>query len=191
MGTSQSVYMANASDQDIYVIASLNPDWAIADFITDIGLLLVGVEELKAVTTTAELPEALVTIRDLYNFLKISAQLLSGTLSVGSRSAEAALALVEAFKKTSIPIASGDFKNVHDEGVLGIYLSADGIGGLLGASTVSVMVLSGDGKQLAMWNSNSDHSWIATNEQKIVRSKYGSIWQQDPDAGVQNWPISG
>jgi len=183
--------MANASDQDIYVIASLNPDWAIADFITDIGLLLVGVEELKAVTTTAELPEALVTIRDLYNFLKISAQLLSGTLSVGSRSAEAALALVEAFKKTSIPIASGDFKNVHDEGVLGIYLSADGIGGLLGASTVSVMVLSGDGKQLAMWNSNSDHSWIATNEQKIVRSKYGSIWQQDPDAGVQNWPISG
>ena len=189
MGASQSVYMANGSGQNIFVMASLNPDWAIVDFITDIGLLLVGVEELKAVTMLGELPEALVTIRDLYEFLKIAAKILSGTLSVGSRGPEAALALVDAFSKTSIPIAYGDYKNVKDEGVLGMYLSASGIAGLLGASTVSVMVLSGDGKQLAMYNTGSDDSWIATDRQEIVRSKYGSIWQQDPDAGRQSWPV--
>ncbi|KAL1738594.1 hypothetical protein HDZ31DRAFT_50739 [Schizophyllum fasciatum] len=190
MGASQSVYMANDSGQPIYVMASLNPDWAIVDFVTDIALLFVGVEELKAVTTAAELPEALVTIRDLYEFLKIAAKILSGTLSVGSRGPEAALALVEAFSKCSIPISYGDYKNVKDEGVLGMYLSASGIAGLLGASTVSVMVLSGDGKQLAMWNTGSDDSWITTGDQEIVRSKYGSIWQRDPDAGRVSWPVA-
>ncbi|TRM67979.1 hypothetical protein BD626DRAFT_109000 [Schizophyllum amplum] len=189
MGSSQSVYMANASGQKNYVMASLNPDWAIVDFITDIGLLFVGVEELKAVTTAVELPEALVTIRDLYEFLKIAAQILSGTLSVGSRGPEAALALVEAFSKTSIPIDYGDYKNVKDEGVLSMYLSASGIAGMLGASTVSVMVLSGDGKQLAMWNTGADDSWITTDEQEIVRSKYGSIWQRDPGAGTVGWLV--
>jgi len=56
MGTSQSVYMANGSGQDIYVMASLNPDWAIVDVIVDIGLLLVGVAEIKGVIMAAELP---------------------------------------------------------------------------------------------------------------------------------------
>ncbi|KAI0777194.1 hypothetical protein BD413DRAFT_467025 [Trametes elegans] len=189
MGVSQSVYMANASGQKIYTIAALNPDWAIADFITDIGLLAVGVGELKAVATAAELPEALVTFRDLYRFLKIAVQILGGTLSVGTRGPEAALALVDAFKKTSIPIEHGDYKNVKDENVLGIYLSASGIAGLLGASTVSVIVLSGDGKQLASWNTGSDDSWIATEEKQIVRSVYGKIWQRDPGAGVVQWPV--
>ena len=68
-----------------------------------------------------------------------------------------------------------------------MYLTPDGIAGVLGAKTVSVMVLSGDGKQLAMWNTGSDDSWITTNQHMIVRSKYGSIWQQDPSSGTQDW----
>ncbi|KAI0314869.1 hypothetical protein OF83DRAFT_406031 [Amylostereum chailletii] len=189
MGVSHSVYMANAAGQEIYVMASLNPDWAIVDFVTDIGLLFVAVGEIKAVATAAELPETLVTLRDLYEFLKIAAKLLSASISAGTRPGEAALALLDAFKKTSIPIANGDHKNVKDEGVLGIYLSADGIASLFGASTVSVIVMSGDGKQVAMYNTGADDSWIATNEEKIVRSKYGSIWQQDPGAGTVEWPV--
>jgi hypothetical protein len=31
-----SVYMENANGQDIYVMASLNPEWAIVDFITSV-----------------------------------------------------------------------------------------------------------------------------------------------------------
>ncbi|KAJ8523364.1 hypothetical protein ONZ45_g225 [Pleurotus djamor] len=172
MGANQSVYMANGSGQDIHVIASLNPDWAIVDFITDIGLLIAGVEELKGAAMLGELPETLNTIRDLFD-----------------RGPEAALALVEAFRKTSVPIDAWSYKDMKDENALGMYLSASGIAGLMGASTVSVMVLSRDGKQLAMYNTGSDDSWIATDREEIVRSKYGSIWQEDPSAGTESWPI--
>lgn len=190
MGTSQSVYMANDSSQDIYVAVALNLKWAIVDFFVDISLMLVAVGELKRVTMLAELPETLKTFYDLYKFLKIAITIMSGTVSAGTRPGEAALALVNAFKKNSVRIPSGDYKKVEENGFLSIYLNADGIASLLGAENVSLMVLSGDGKQLAIWNTDSDKSWIATNEQKIVRSKYGSIWQQDPGAGTQNWPIS-
>ncbi|OCB87781.1 hypothetical protein A7U60_g5104 [Sanghuangporus baumii] len=190
IGVDNNVYMANDSGQDIYVMATLNPDWAIADFVFDIALLFTGIEEIKAAATAAELPATIATVRDLYEFLKIGAEILSGTVSVGTRPTEAALSLVEAFKKTSIPIAPATYKNVKEDGFLGIYLSVDGIASILGASTVSLIVMSGDGKQVAMWNSGGDDSWIATRAEKIVRSKYGTIWQQDAGAGTVDWPVA-
>jgi hypothetical protein len=65
-----------------------------------------------------------------------------------------------------------EYKNVEEEGILEIYLSPSGIADL-GVSTLSAMVLtvSGDGKQLAIWNTGSDDLWIATDQQTIVRSK--------------------
>lgn len=80
-------------------------------------------------------------------------------------------------------IPDQDYKDVHSDNFLN-YLNADGVASVAGAETVSVMVLSGDGKQLAMWNSGSDASWIATDHKRVVRSKYGTIWQQDPAAGT-------
>jgi len=189
MGTSESVHMANDSGQNIYVIASLNPDWAIVDVITDIGLFFVGVEEIKAVVGAAELPETLSTIRDLFNFLNIARKLVMGMIAAGTRPAEAGIALLNTFQKISIKISHGDFKNVKSDGVLSIYLSADGIASLAGAKTVSVVVMSEDGKQLAMWNTGADDSWIATRDQRIVRSKYGTIWQDDPNAGTVDWKV--
>src|SRR5437762_347732 len=38
-----------------------------------------------------------------------------------------------------------------------------------------------------MWTTEADDSWIATRGQRIVRSKYGSVWQRDPDAGTIVW----
>lgn len=191
MGLSHSVYLANDSGQDIYVMASLNPDWAIADFIVDIGLLAYGVSEIRAVVAAAELPAELKTLRDLYEFVKISGTLLGGMVATGSRPGEAALAVLDAFKKTAVCIPAGEYKDVEHDSVLSIYLSADGIASLFGAETVSVMVMShvGDEVQLAMWNTGSDNSWIATKDKIIVRSKYGTIWEQDPVAGVVWWPV--
>lgn len=187
MGLSHSVYFANDSDQDVYVIASLNPDWALIDFLVDAALLAVAVTELKAATTVLELPKELATMKDLYNFAKIASFLVLGTISTGTRTAEAALAVIEAFKKTGKVIPKQDYKDVHSDNMLN-YLNADGIAAVLGAETVSVMVMSGDGKQFAMWNTGSDESWIATRSNKIVRSKYGTIWQQDPNSGSVAWP---
>ncbi|KAI0884571.1 uncharacterized protein GGS22DRAFT_144192 [Annulohypoxylon maeteangense] len=189
MGISHSVYMANGSGQDIYVMASLNPEWAIVDFIVDIGLLYVGVEEIKGVVMAAELPETLATFRDLYEFLNIARKLIMGMIAAGTRPGEAAMALLDAFKKTSIRIPYDEYKDVERDSILSIYLSADGVASLVGAENVSVMVMSGDGKQLAMWDTNADHSWIATKDGKIVRSKYGTIWQQDPAEGSVEWSV--
>jgi hypothetical protein len=94
---------------------------------------------------------------------------------------------LDAFKKTAKQISNQDYKDVHDDNLLN-YLNADGIAAILGAETVSVMVMSGDTKQLAIWNTGSDQSWIATSSKKIVRSKYGTIWQQDPDSWTAIWP---
>jgi hypothetical protein len=168
-------------------MAALDPDWAIVDFMVDVSLLLVAVGELKAAVTTMELPEALVTLRDLYEFLKVAASISLSTASASTRPADAALALLNAFKATGKTIADQGYMEVHDDNALN-YLNADGIAAVLGAQTVSVMAMSGDGKQLAMWNSGADQSWIATSSHKIIRSKYGTIWEQDPDTWTAIWP---
>ncbi|KXX82189.1 hypothetical protein MMYC01_201715 [Madurella mycetomatis] len=190
MGVSHSVYLANDSSDDIYVIASLSPEWAFIDFVTDVGLLALGAEEIKSVVTAAELPETLATLRDLYEFIKIAAKLLGGTISVGTRPADAALALIDAFKKTSIRIPVQDHKKVDSEGFFSIYLNADGVASLAGAKTISLMVMQHDGSRirLAMWDTEADDSWIATGDGLIVRSKYGTLWEQDPGAGTVEWP---
>jgi hypothetical protein len=188
-GVSHNVYMANASGQENYVMAAINADWALADFIVEAAMpiLLAGVSEIAAVAEAAEIPAGLATLSDLFGYLKVAVQFISKTSSTSRHTVDAALALVNAFKNTSIPIAFEDYKNVEREDFLSLYLTPDGIAGVLGAKTVSVMVLSADGKQLAMWNTGSDDSWITTEQQTIVRSKYGSIWQQDPGSGTEGW----
>jgi len=185
---SQNIYVANDSGQDIYVMATLNPDWALADFVIDMSLLGIAfVKMTSAIAAAADL--TLNTPRDLFSALQIAAQFLSGAASAANHGMEGAQALVDAFKNTSTPIADGDFKDVYRESTLSTYLTPDGIAGLLGARTVSLMIMSGDGEQVAMWNTGPDNSWIATNTQQIVRSKYGTIWQQDPSSGTENWPV--
>lgn len=188
-GASQNVYMADDSGQAIFVMAALSEEWAIVDFITDATLLVTGATGFAAATVeeVADLPAVVNTFGDLYQYIKAAVQLISRTDSVDSRARSAAQVLVDAYTNTSIQIASNDYKNVQEEGVLNTYLTPSGIAGLLGAKTVSVMVLSGDGKQLAMWDTGADDSWIATNQQTIVRAAYGSIWQQDPSSGTEDW----
>lgn len=189
MGHSHSVYMADASGQDIYVMAALTREWAILDFVADAALLVAGVEGIveAAVADAAGLPGAIKSFSDLFDYLKVAVQIISSADRAESGASSAAQALVNAYQNTSIPIANNDYKDVQKEGVLSIYLSPSGIAGLLGAKTVSVMVLSGDGKQLAMWDTGDDDSWIATDQQTIVRSVYGSIFKQDPGSGSEDW----
>lgn len=132
-----------------------------------------GFAELKAVFTAAKLPATIASLRELYEFIKITGALLSGSISVSPRPAKAV-------KKNSIPIVARDHKDIKDENLLPMHRNASSIAGILGASTVSVMVMSGDGKQVALYNTPPDDSWIAIREQNILRSKYGRSWQKDP-----------
>ncbi|GJE96786.1 hypothetical protein PsYK624_129920 [Phanerochaete sordida] len=191
IGVDQNVHVANNSGQDLYIIVAPSLAWVVADIVVDIGLFLVAVGEIKAVATTAELPAALSTASELIAFMRITAMLASGTAGAGLRSAEAALTMVEAFKRNAVPIPAGDVKNIRDAGVLSTYFSASGIAGMLGAETLNVMVLSGDGTQFAEFTTGPDDSWIATDRGLIVRATYGALWQEDEAAGSVAWAQQG
>jgi hypothetical protein len=185
-GSDQNVYVANNAQQDIYVLAAPSAAWTIADVITNTALMLTGVGELKAIVSAGELPAAINTIGDLYKALRVGAALVRA----GGRGLEAGEAVVNAFKGNSIDIPAGQVKNVRDQGTLSTFLNPSGIAGMMGASTVSLTVMSGDGLQLAQFDSGPDDSWIATGNQTIVRSVYGTLWDQDPAAGSQSWPVA-
>lgn len=188
MGINQSIHLANASGQDIYVIAALNPAWNITEVFVDAALLFTAVEEIKALTTAGELPKALVTIYDLYQLVKAAAGLLVANASEGTQPSEAVIAVIEAFKASSVHIRYGEALNISNRHSLGIYLNPDGIAKIHGAQTVSLMVLSDHGQQLCMFDSGPDDSWIATSHQLVVRSKYGTLWEENRIGGTHSWP---
>lgn len=171
----------------IWVFIGLDPMWMLADVLLDVALIVSVLGKLKAVLMVAELPEALVTLADLFQLMKIVVGLIGLSYTLSKRPADAVLSIVEAFKKISIGINVGDAPNIKDTSFLN-YANADGIAALLGAKTLNVMVMSDDGHQLAYFDSGPDDSWIATSHEKIVRSKYGSLWEEDSSAGQVNWP---
>jgi hypothetical protein len=148
--------------------------------------MLTGVGELKSIVSAGELPAAITTIGDLYKALRVGAALVRA----GGRGEAAGKAVVDAFKGNSADIPNGQVKNVREQGTLSTFLNPSGIAGLLGAGTVSLTVMSGDGLQVAQFNSGPDDSWIATGNQTIVRSVYGTLWDQDPTTGSQSWPVA-
>jgi hypothetical protein len=185
----ENIYVANDSGQDIYVMAGLTPGWAIADFIVDIALIVTPFDELSAVAEAVGLPAALKTFGDIFTTLQSAGKILNKASSASADALDKANQFVSAFQNTAVSthIVYGDFQDVYKEDTLTMYLTPSGIAGMLGASTVSLLVMSADGKQQAMWDTGPDNSWIATGSQTIVRSKYGSIWQQDPASGSQDW----
>lgn len=100
--------MENASEKKIWVFIGLDPMWALADVLVDAALIFTAFTELKAVITVAELPEALVTLADLFELLKIVVKLIQASYTLSTRPAEAVLSLVDAFKKISIGIDTGE-----------------------------------------------------------------------------------
>ena len=195
MGANHSVHMANASGQNISVFVGLNPTWSLLDFFLDITLITIGSNEIRGLALAAadfnyHVPGKLETLRDLFEYAVIARVMLTGPRSVDSRMLSAAQRFVDAIRKTAISIPHGKFENIHERNVLQIYLNPSGYAGLLGAKTVSVYVMSMDGKQVALYNTAPDYSWIATAQQTIVRAKYGAIWQQEPSSGSHAWPIT-
>jgi hypothetical protein len=190
MGASHSIYMANESGRDIYVMVALNPDWAMVDYVTDLDLMAFGVTWMKALGL-GELPEAIRTLSDAFTFLQTAGRLLSGTISAGPGGREAAMKMIDAFKQTAVRIPDGDYRQVEKDGFFSIYLKPDGIASLMGAHSVSILVMSSEGTetQVAMWNSGADASWIAKNNYSIARSKHGTIWQQDFGHDSVGWPL--
>ena len=176
MAARQSVYIANSSDQDIYVVVAPNQLWPIVDFLAN------GEEFLGAIDAASQdifdktkLPLAIKTVSDLCTLLKAIPSLCESTQG-DIKVTEAASKILEAFKGCSIPIPRGDYKNIVDRGALEIFLKVSGLGDIFSASSILIMVVSEDGRQVATWESNAGHSWIATPNKRIVRSTYSYQW---------------
>ncbi|HDQ4074432.1 TPA: hypothetical protein P8O34_005831 [Pseudomonas aeruginosa] len=185
-GSNSNVYMANSTSKSIYVIAAPNPAWAATDFTVDLALMAAGLGEIKAAVTTATLPAELKTIKDIWSLVSISGKLLSGTVSAGTRSAEAAQKVIQEIYKVGIAIPSNEYKDVFEQSAVEIFLSASGYAGMLGASTVSLFVYAEDTNRTASFNSDPDYSWIAKND-GIWRAEYGSVWKQQGNAPETQW----
>jgi hypothetical protein len=184
-----NIHVANTLTQSVYVLPAKSTEWVIADLVTDAALFAVGVSEIKAVLTGAQLPATINSIADLFAFLKGAGTLLSGTIAVGSRSGEAVLELVRHFKENSVEVPANDYRNVLESSFLD-YFSASGLASLAGAETVTLTIMSSDGLRTAQFGTNNDFSWIIT-EQGAVRAKYGTIWQPSPGDGQNNWSVIG
>ncbi|WP_407288854.1 hypothetical protein [Streptomyces sp. BP-8] len=181
-------HFSNDASQNVYVVLAMNPEWLAADFVADLGLMAVGIGELKAATSVTTLPETIATLKDAYTLFKLSAGVLGGTISVGGRSAEATKAAVELitkFKENAIKIEPDQTVDVRDSSLWELF-NLSGWAALLGASTVSMLVMTEDGKHVAQFNSGEDDSWIATDE-KVVRAKYGTLHEPDPSQGEYVW----
>ncbi|MFG2826965.1 hypothetical protein ACGFWI_05710 [Streptomyces sp. NPDC048434] len=186
--TGPAMHFSNASEQSVHVLIAPNVDWTIADLVTDVSLMAVGIGEIKGVVNAGKLPAQIATVKDIYEFLSISGKLLSGTVSAGGRSAEAlteANQLVTNFKKMSVEVPAGGCRRVSDTSVLD-YLNASGLAGLAGASTKSLIAMTDDGKHVAKFNAGPDTSWIAQKD-AVVQAKYGTLIQPDDKGYRQDW----
>jgi hypothetical protein len=98
------------------------------------------------------------------------------------------LKLKEFLQKSAIAIDAGDFKRVNDTSYLKVWnaLNPSYWGALSGCQTVQVLIIDDSMERTCSFSTGADDSWIVTPD-RIVRSKYGTIWQQDPSAGCHFW----
>jgi len=205
-GSNNEVHVANDYGPDVYVLASPNKDWALAELLTDASLILTPVGEISAAARLAELPKTIKTVSDLHQYLEVASKLGNGAFAKGTKAAEELTALVDKFKQNSTRIPRGSAPNVCDQDSANMYLTASGWGGIFGASTVTLTILSDSttlhseksvegvsvveskavGPKCAQFNTGPDDSWIATFS-GIVRAKYGHLWVPDPESGSHSW----
>ncbi len=184
------IHVANNSSETIYVFVAPNTDWLIAD-------LVVGVASLAF--SVGGVAKSVKTVKDLYNMtrtLTIMEKLklvykaygivspISGAGSVIMKANDIANAK-DFVRKNAVPIAPRNFQKVLDRTNLNPldYFSPTGWAAVCGGSEKSLMIVNESFTKQAQFNTNSDWSWIV-NDKAIVRSKYGTIWQEDPSAGA-------
>lgn len=163
------MHFANELNEDVYVLVAPNSDWTWADLATDLAFL--AVDGIGAVNAVKDVWTAVKTVQALGD-------------SIGS-----ALKFTEFFKENGITIKAGDVKDVLDKTTYKNplnYLTPSFYGAIFGASDITVIVVTKELKKAAYFNSNSDYSWICT-EEGVVRAKYGHLWVADPSEGDHKW----
>lgn len=188
---SQNIYIANNMGQDAYVMAGLTEEWQIIDGIVGAVELIAACADVAALPEAvaefgAEMPAEISTFGDLAKFMKAAAK-FANTARKATVGFEGKVSnLVRTFQQNSVHIPAGQFQNVSDLSITGI-LTPSTAAAFAGADTIQLIVMSGDGCYQTSFVSGADDSWILTSDYYFPRSRYGTIWQQDPSAGTQTW----
>ncbi|MFP4578499.1 MAG: hypothetical protein ACLFT9_23260 [Coleofasciculus sp.] len=172
--TSHQIHIANDSSEEILVFVAPNKDWCIADLVTDVASFAVGGYGIVK------------SVADLWAVVK-AVKFIGTGVGTALKAAELAT-LKEFFEKHSLNIPATEVIQVFDQTKLNPlnYLSPSGWGTLLDASDMSLIIVNKTLEKRAAFNTNSDWSWIVTQE-GIVRAKYKTLWQEDRDAGFYSW----
>jgi hypothetical protein len=182
MGT--NVYIANSLNQDVYVLPAEKTGWMLADLGFNVATLFAGVGEIRDVVLLKELPQALDTVKDLYNFLKIMAALGGGMYKVGSGATKVSTEVLAQFKSNSIKVPAQQVVDILNQSSFSNYTSFSGIfASLFDADTFNLLTVTDDGAQVALVSTNPDYSWIVESD-RVVRSVYGTTRTPNPSAGL-------
>jgi hypothetical protein len=145
-------FVTNQTKESVAVVTTANPDWVIGDFLSSVVQLCLtlgsdapaGYEAIKSATNVFELVEATSALRS--------------SISATSK-------LYELFAKNGVEVPAHGQMEVHRRPLANPlkYMSPSQYAACFGGSDISIMVTTKSGKSVA-FNSNSNHSWIATAE---------------------------
>lgn len=180
-GVDTNIYITNwlnvDGGPDFAVVVSPSPGWALVDFLFDISSILDDVAELRALI---DLPEVIETIEDLWEVVRKCAAIIS---DIDSNSAAAINIIREVFDKASV-IKFNSTENVLSRGFSDTYLTPSGWGGIVGADTLTIHVVSRDGRYISQYSSGPDDTWIFDPD-GIWRAEYGTLTSRE--GSVRRW----
>ncbi|NQZ60855.1 hypothetical protein [Crocosphaera sp.] len=168
------IYVANHTPQDVYVTAVKSLKW----------------KNLDKKEVEVKIQQAIdISKGDVYKLLEFVRLIPKArVLFPGHLGDKKINQTVTAFKQVSVKISPNTYQDALATG-FSDSLSISGIAGQLGAETITLFVMTDDGKNIVDFITNIDHSWIVTPS-KVVRAKYGTINGEDPASGQHNWAES-
>ncbi|TRX37103.1 hypothetical protein [Flavobacterium restrictum] len=166
------IYISNNLEEDVYVIATKNTDWLLAD----IGFDTVS---LAASLATLNAPVAINSLKTLWTAFSYIKTIGTATYFP----AGLAVKIFDQLRPNAIQIPSHEFKDVTNDTVLK-YISLSGLFSEFGASNKTLFIYTKNFQFSTTFNTNDNDSWIVM-EQGVVKAKFGTLWQ--PEDKIYNF----
>jgi hypothetical protein len=159
----------------------------LAQGVNTIKRVVALVQEMKIFKACTVAFEKSYSAYDTYDKLSMTFGAAEAT-AMRNQNTAAIKSLHDYLDKNAIVIGPGEYKQVNCTNYLEVFnaMNPSYWGAISGCSTVQLLVLDENLEHVATFNTGADNSWIVTSD-AIVRSIYGSIWQQDAASGTQGW----
>jgi hypothetical protein len=187
MAKDRQLHIANDVAQPIYVIVAPSMNYAIVDMFVSgtVAGQSAARKDMGSISSTGVMRN-LSDIQKLVNILELMK--LAGKARTDTAAQQQAASYRQSLgnylKQHATLIRPGNVAQVlkADLGSLKGYLSTSGWTALFNSDSVSLFLATEDLERFAFVTTAPDHSWIFRYG-GVVRSKYGSLWQPDSDAG--------